>query len=199
MLARSWPRALAAKFAGEQRPELQDPSPHRFVGEIQSTLSEQIFDVAITEGETNIEPNRVFDDRRGNWWRANEIVMRHLTRRLETRYRCRDKALGRAAPARGGRRAARAGLRAGRRDCLAPRCVDAGSGTESTQSAHARSRSLATAFINHDLSVIRVVCDRVYVMKGGPGGGGEPLRGRLHRAEESLHTAPHRRYPAARD
>src|SRR5208282_2827948 len=27
----------------------------------------------------------------GNWWRANEIVMRHLTRRLETRYRCRDK------------------------------------------------------------------------------------------------------------
>src|SRR5271165_6005412 len=28
----------------------------------------------------------------GNWWRANEIVMRHLTRRLETRYRCRDKA-----------------------------------------------------------------------------------------------------------
>ena len=63
-----------------------------FRGDIQSTLSEQIFDVAITEGEPNIEPNRVSDDRRGNWWRANEIVMRHLTRRLETRYRCRDKA-----------------------------------------------------------------------------------------------------------
>ncbi len=29
----------------------------------------------------------------GNWWRANEIVMRYLTRRLETRYRCRDKAI----------------------------------------------------------------------------------------------------------
>src|SRR5271166_1691569 len=28
----------------------------------------------------------------GNWWRANEIVMRHLTRRLEARYRFRDKA-----------------------------------------------------------------------------------------------------------
>ena len=28
----------------------------------------------------------------GNWWRANEIVMRHLTPRLEARYRCRDKA-----------------------------------------------------------------------------------------------------------
>src|SRR5271166_1534803 len=29
----------------------------------------------------------------GNWWRANEIVIRHLTLRTETRYRCRDKAL----------------------------------------------------------------------------------------------------------
>src|SRR5271166_6594905 len=92
MPPRRWPWASVAKFAGEQRPEFQDPSPHRFVGDIQSTLSEQIFDVAITEGETNIEPNRMSDDRRGNWWRANEIVMRHLTRRLETRYRCRDKA-----------------------------------------------------------------------------------------------------------
>src|SRR5208337_2039888 len=39
----------------------------------------------------------------GNWWRANEIIMRHLTRRLETRYPCRDKAIARAA-----RRASRA-------------------------------------------------------------------------------------------
>jgi hypothetical protein len=28
----------------------------------------------------------------GNWWRANEIVMRHLIRRFQTPYRCRDKA-----------------------------------------------------------------------------------------------------------
>jgi hypothetical protein len=28
----------------------------------------------------------------GNWWRANEIVIRHLTRRTATRYRSRDKA-----------------------------------------------------------------------------------------------------------
>jgi hypothetical protein len=28
----------------------------------------------------------------GNWWRANEIVIRHLTRRTATRYRCRDRA-----------------------------------------------------------------------------------------------------------
>jgi len=30
----------------------------------------------------------------GNWWRANEIDIRHLTRRTETRYCSRDKALG---------------------------------------------------------------------------------------------------------
>jgi hypothetical protein len=29
----------------------------------------------------------------GNWWRANEIVIRHLTRPTATRYRCRDRAL----------------------------------------------------------------------------------------------------------
>jgi hypothetical protein len=27
----------------------------------------------------------------GNWWRANEIVMRHLTRQTDARYRSRDK------------------------------------------------------------------------------------------------------------
>jgi hypothetical protein len=32
------------------------------------------------------------DDLRGNWWRANEMVMRHLTRQPDTRYRSRDKA-----------------------------------------------------------------------------------------------------------
>lgn len=28
----------------------------------------------------------------GNWWRANEIVIRHLTWQTSTRYRCRDRA-----------------------------------------------------------------------------------------------------------
>jgi hypothetical protein len=40
-----------------------DPSPHRFVGHIEPTLSEQIFDGAIAERETHIEPNGVPDDR----------------------------------------------------------------------------------------------------------------------------------------
>src|ERR1700751_3574169 len=30
----------------------------------------------------------------GNWWRANEMVIRHLTRQTATRYRCRERAGG---------------------------------------------------------------------------------------------------------
>ena len=52
-----------AKSSGEQWPELQDPSPHRFIGDIQTALREQIFDVGIAECETDIEPNSVPDDR----------------------------------------------------------------------------------------------------------------------------------------
>jgi hypothetical protein len=62
MPTRSWPRASTTKFPGEQWPELQDPSPHRFVGDIQAALSEQIFDVAVAEGKTHIKPNGVPDD-----------------------------------------------------------------------------------------------------------------------------------------
>jgi hypothetical protein len=59
-----WPRASTAKLSGEQRPELQYSSSHRFVGDIQTTLRKQIFDVAIAERETHIESNGVPDDRR---------------------------------------------------------------------------------------------------------------------------------------
>jgi hypothetical protein len=36
-----------AKFSGEQRPELQYAPPHRFAGDIETALGEQIFDVAM--------------------------------------------------------------------------------------------------------------------------------------------------------
>src|SRR6202522_2184359 len=39
------PRASTAKISSEQWPELQHPPSHRFVGHIEPTLSEQIFDV----------------------------------------------------------------------------------------------------------------------------------------------------------
>src|SRR6266481_2593127 len=60
---RCWPRASAAKFSGEQRSELQDPSPHRFVGHMEPTLGGQILDVAIAERETHMEANGVPKDR----------------------------------------------------------------------------------------------------------------------------------------
>jgi hypothetical protein len=56
--------ASTAKFSGEQRSELQGPSPHRFVGDIQTAFSEQIFGVAIAERETHMEPNGVPENRR---------------------------------------------------------------------------------------------------------------------------------------
>jgi hypothetical protein len=40
------------------------PSSHRFVGDIQTAFRNQIFDVAIAERETHIQPNGVPDDRR---------------------------------------------------------------------------------------------------------------------------------------
>jgi len=64
MPARRWLRASTAKFSGEQRPEFQYPSPHRFVGDIQTALGEQIFGVAIADGEADIEPNSLPDNRR---------------------------------------------------------------------------------------------------------------------------------------
>jgi hypothetical protein len=57
MPLRRWFRTPTAKFTGEQRPELQSPSRHSFVGDIQTALGEQIFDVAIAERETDVEPN----------------------------------------------------------------------------------------------------------------------------------------------
>jgi hypothetical protein len=41
---------------GRTTARIQYPSSHRFVGNIQPALSEQIFYVAIAEGEANIEP-----------------------------------------------------------------------------------------------------------------------------------------------
>jgi hypothetical protein len=64
MTFRRWPRASTAKFSSEQWPELQDPPSHRFVGHVEPTLSEQIFDVPIAERETHIELNGLPDDRR---------------------------------------------------------------------------------------------------------------------------------------
>src|SRR5690242_16634486 len=52
-----------AKLPGEQRPEFQYPSSHRLVGDVQTSLGEQIFNVAVAEGKAKVEPHRAPDDR----------------------------------------------------------------------------------------------------------------------------------------
>ena len=79
MPPRRWPWASMAKLSGEQRPEFQNPSSHRFVGDIQTALGEQILDVAIAEREADIEPNGVPDDRRresgGGQMRSSSAIL----------------------------------------------------------------------------------------------------------------------------
>jgi hypothetical protein len=50
-----------------------------------SALREQIFDIAIAECESDIQPNRVPDDLSGELAADNEMVLRHLTRQPDTR------------------------------------------------------------------------------------------------------------------
>jgi len=52
----------AAKFLGEQRPELQHPSSDRFIGDVQPALGQQIFDIAKAEGKAKIQPHGMPDD-----------------------------------------------------------------------------------------------------------------------------------------
>src|SRR5207248_4347880 len=61
-VARSW--AAPSKPAGEPGPELQNPPPHRFIGNLQASLGQKLLDVAVAQGEPEIKPDRVLDDRR---------------------------------------------------------------------------------------------------------------------------------------
>jgi len=58
----AWPRATPAQPSGYHRSELQHPTPHRFVGEVEPTLGEQFLDIAVAQDEA--KPNRVLDNRR---------------------------------------------------------------------------------------------------------------------------------------
>jgi hypothetical protein len=57
-------RSLASKVGGDHRPELDEPPADRFVGHIQAPFGEHLLDVAQTECEACIKPNRLTDDRR---------------------------------------------------------------------------------------------------------------------------------------
>src|SRR5207245_10879058 len=61
-VARAW--APPSKPSGEPGPELQNPPPHRFIGNLQAALGQEILHVAVAEREPEIKPDRVLDDRR---------------------------------------------------------------------------------------------------------------------------------------
>lgn len=51
------------KLPREQRAELGDPATDRLIGNVQPAFGQQILDVAVTQREPQIQPNRVLDDR----------------------------------------------------------------------------------------------------------------------------------------
>src|SRR5947207_1572708 len=61
-VARTWARPLEP--AGKSGPELQNPAPHRLIGDIESAFSEELLHVPVAQCEPQIEPDRVLDDRR---------------------------------------------------------------------------------------------------------------------------------------
>ena len=58
------PWAAPSKPAGEPGPELQNPPPHGFIGNLQASLGQKLLHVAVAQGEPQIKPDRVLDDRR---------------------------------------------------------------------------------------------------------------------------------------
>src|SRR6516162_7935869 len=62
MPAIAWPRPTLAQPSRNRRAELQHPTPHRFIGDVEPALGQQFLHVAIAQREAEIEPDRVLDD-----------------------------------------------------------------------------------------------------------------------------------------
>src|SRR6202162_4725445 len=61
-VARAW--AGPSEPAGKPGAELQSPPPHGLVETLQAALGQQLLHVAVAQGEPEIKPNCVLDDRR---------------------------------------------------------------------------------------------------------------------------------------
>src|SRR5260370_23804133 len=68
-VARAW--TGPSKPAGKSGPEFQNPPSHRFIGNLQASLGQQLLHIAVAQGESEIKPDRVLDDRR---WEAMSTV-----------------------------------------------------------------------------------------------------------------------------
>ena len=52
----------APQFGGDGRTEFQEPAPCHFVGHVDTTLRQDLLDVAVRQREPGVEPNRATDD-----------------------------------------------------------------------------------------------------------------------------------------
>ena len=57
-------------MTANRRAELQHPTPHRFIGDVEPALGEQFLHVAVAQREAEIEPDRCWMISGGKrWWR----------------------------------------------------------------------------------------------------------------------------------
>ncbi len=52
-------RTSSTKFVGTLLPDRAPPAPYRFIAEHDATRCHQLFDIAKTQGESEVEPNRM--------------------------------------------------------------------------------------------------------------------------------------------
>src|SRR5450755_483651 len=54
-------RSPAPEVSRDSRPEFQQPSPDGLVADLQPALCQQILEIAVAQGEAQVQPNRVPD------------------------------------------------------------------------------------------------------------------------------------------
>jgi integrase len=59
-VARAW--AAPPQLSCDPGPEFQNPAPHRFIGNIQAALGQEILNVAVAQCEPEVQPNCVLDN-----------------------------------------------------------------------------------------------------------------------------------------
>ena len=63
------PRATPTQPSRDRGTEFQHPAPHRLVGDFEPSFGQQFLDIAVAQGEAEIQPNRVLDDLGRKRWR----------------------------------------------------------------------------------------------------------------------------------
>jgi hypothetical protein len=92
MPTRSGPAPQLPQVPRDRRAELAAPAPDRFVGDIQSTLRQQLLNVPAAQRESEIKLHRMLDD--GGWELMagirDQLHPGRLSSPLSERHCCRD-------------------------------------------------------------------------------------------------------------